>query len=54
MRNGDNFISSKFSRFLPVEEPRVPVVEGNAVVFLVVQEFLLVLVLTETEFQSDE
>jgi hypothetical protein len=54
MRNGYNFFSSKLSGFLPVEEPRVPVVERYTVIFRVVQKFRLVLVLTEMEFQSDE
>jgi hypothetical protein len=54
MRNGYSFFSSKLSGFLPVEEPRVPVVERNAIVFLMVQEFSLVFVLTAMEFQSDE
>jgi hypothetical protein len=54
MRNGNNFFSSKLSGFLQVEEPRVPVIERYAVVILVVQKFLLVLVLTAMEFQSDE
>jgi hypothetical protein len=54
MRNGDNFISSQFSGFFPVEEPCVPVIERNAIVFLMVQKFCLVLILTAMEFKSDE
>jgi hypothetical protein len=54
MRNGDNFVSSQLSGFLPVEDPCVPVIERNAIVFLMIQKFRLVLILTAMEFQSGE
>lgn len=54
MRNGDNFVSSQLSGFLPVEEPCVPVIERNAIVFFMVQKLRLVLILTAMEFQFAE
>jgi hypothetical protein len=49
MRNGDNLVSSQSAGLEFVEEPSVPVVERNTVVFLVVHKFRLVLILTATK-----
>jgi hypothetical protein len=54
MRDGYNLVSCQLPRLLLVEEPRVPVVERNAVVFIVVQNFRLFLVLAATKLKFEK
>jgi hypothetical protein len=54
VRNGDNLVTSQRDGLLPVEEPRVSVVERNAVIFFMVQELRLTFVFTVKESQYDE
>jgi hypothetical protein len=54
MWDGYNLVSCQLPRLLLVEKPRVPVVERNAVVFIVVQKFRLLLVLAVTKLKCDE
>jgi hypothetical protein len=51
MRDGNNLVSCQIPRLFLVEEPRVPVVKRNAVLFFVVQKFSLVLVLAATKLK---
>jgi hypothetical protein len=53
MRDGYNLVSCQLPRLLLVEEPRVSVVERNAVLFIVVQKFCLLLVLAATKLKCD-
>jgi hypothetical protein len=53
MRDGYNLVSCQLPRLLLVEEPRVPVVKRNAVVFIVVQKFCLLLVIAAMKLKCE-